>query len=198
MFTEATRAFSIQRPGLGHDESRLPQGIHERGPAVGGLVGIHNHHRAAGLEDAVRLGEGLGHHLLVGGPGLLLAAAMPDGIEVFKVAEPVKKLSACAWARYRITLTTRKSAAEIQNALSGSITVLKKTKTKELYCDIAAQIKELSVYEQDGKVVVETVLPAAGNNYLNPNYIAAFLADKIDGFFVRRIFLYDSDGKPLE
>ena len=127
-----------------------------------------------------------------------LTAAMPDGIEVFKVAEPVKKLSACAWARYRITLTTRKSAAEIQNALSGSITVLKKTKTKELYCDIAAQIKELSVYEQDGKVVVETVLPAAGNNYLNPNYIAAFLADKIDGFSVRRIFLYDSDGKPLE
>lgn len=127
-----------------------------------------------------------------------LTAAMPDGIEVFKVADPVKKLSECAWAKYKILLTTDKSADEIKKALSGGITVLKKTKTKELYCDIAPQIKELSVYAQDGKVVIETVLPASGNNYLNPNYIADFLSDKINDFLIRRIFLYDSEGKPLE
>ncbi len=127
-----------------------------------------------------------------------LTASMPDGIEVFKVAEPVKKLSECTTAKYRITLTTETSAEEIREALSGSITVLKKTKTKELYLDIAPQIKELTVTGQDGRVVIETVLPASSSDYLNPNYICAFLSDKADDFLIRRICLFDSEGKPLE
>lgn len=127
-----------------------------------------------------------------------LTASMPDGIEVFKVAEPVKQLSECTAAKYRITLTTEKSAQEIKEALSGNITVLKKTKTKEQYVDIAPQIKEMTVSEQDGRVVLEIVLPASSNDYLNPNYICAFLSDKIQDFLIRRICLYDREGKPLE
>lgn len=130
--------------------------------------------------------------------GQRIIASMPDGIEVFKVAEPKKKLSDCTSAKYRITLTTKRSADEIKEALSGSITVLKKTKTKELYCDIAPQIREMTVFEQDGKVVIEAILPAGSNDYLNPNYIALFLSDKVDDFIIRRIYLFDSEGIPLE
>ena len=40
-------------------------------------MGVDHDHRAAGLEHPVRLGEGAGHHLLVGPARLVLAAAVP-------------------------------------------------------------------------------------------------------------------------
>ncbi|HAN21308.1 MAG: hypothetical protein A2Y15_07300 [Clostridiales bacterium GWF2_36_10] len=127
-----------------------------------------------------------------------LSKGMPQGLDIIRVAEPKSKISSCYTARYRLTITTAKSADEIKELLSGDITILKKTKTKELLCDIATQITNRIFYEHDGKVIMEVTLPAENNNYLNPNYIAEFLKDSIDYCFIRRLCLYDINGKPME
>lgn len=127
-----------------------------------------------------------------------LCVLMPQGLEIFKVAEPKAKSTACHSARYRLTLTTDKSVEEIKELLVGNIIILKKTKTKELLCDIALQITDKVFYEQDGKVILEVTLPAENNNYINPNYIVEFLKDSINYSLIRRLYLFDENGKPLE
>lgn len=127
-----------------------------------------------------------------------LTAQMPMGIEIFSIAEPKSKISACRTARYRLTFTTQKSAEEIEKALSGSVVVLKKTKRTKMQCDISSQIMDKVFYEQEGKVILETTLPSGGGSYLNPNYIVSFLEDKIDYCLIRRLCLYGENGIPLE
>lgn len=123
---------------------------------------------------------------------------MPKGLEIIRIAEPKEKSSACHTARYRLTMTTTKSIDEIKELLSGTITVLKKTKTKEEECDIAPQITDRVYYEQDGKVILEAKLVAESGNYLNPNYITAFLGNTIEYCLIRRLCLYNEKGQPLE
>lgn len=127
-----------------------------------------------------------------------LSAVMPDGLDIFKVAAPKQKASDCSFAKYRLTFTTDKTAEDIKEMLSGEITVLKKTKTKEQLCDISKQIKDTRFFDSDGKVCMEAVLPASGNEYLNPNYIASFLGENIQYCQIRRLCLYNSKMQPLE
>lgn len=127
-----------------------------------------------------------------------LLGVMPRGIEIFAVAEPKEKISSCCTARYRLTFTTDKSADEIKEVLSGDITVLKKTKSKEYLCDISPFITDRVIYESEGRVILEATLTAGSADYLNPNYIAAFLDSRIDDCLIRRLCLYDGDCRPLE
>lgn len=127
-----------------------------------------------------------------------LIPVMPQGLEIFRIAEPKQKINALQAARYRLTMTTSKNADKIRDLLSGEITVLKKTKTKETFCDIAPQITDKAFYESDGKVILEATLPADSGNYLNPNYIVEFLGENVDSCIIRRLFLYDINGKLME
>lgn len=127
-----------------------------------------------------------------------LQPILPKGIEIIRVAEPIEKSSACRTARYRLTLTTEKNVEEIKELLSKEIFVLKKTKTKEVECDISSQITDKVFSAQDGKVIVEATLAAESGNYLNPNYIAVFLGNTIEYCLIRRLCLYNEKGQPLQ
>ena len=129
--------------------------------------------------------------------GEKLRNLLPPGLEIFRITEPKEKISACRTARYRLTMTTSKSADEIRELLSGEIKVLKKTKTREEECDISPQITDMYFYERDGFVIMEATLESDNANYLNPNYITAFLGDNIDYCLIRRLCLYNSRGQPM-
>lgn len=128
-----------------------------------------------------------------------LVSVMPKGIEVFSVNEPILKLSDCNSARYKLTFMTKKNISDIERALCGEITVLKKTKSNQDYCDISPMITDKIFYEQDKDVVLEATL-SAGAEYLNPNCIAIFLKDNnlIDDYRVLRLCLLNKAGKPLK
>ena len=127
-----------------------------------------------------------------------LTGAMPRGIEIMSVAAPVAKISSCRTARYRFTFITDKSAAEIEDAMSGSVTVLKKSKTKEEMRDISSLITDKVFGSGDGEVMLEATLAAGSADYLNPNYIPLFLQDMIKDCRIRRLCLFGQDGDPLK
>lgn len=80
-----------QGPSLGDLEACLAHGVHEGGPAEGGLVGVDDDHGGVGLEDALGLAGAPGHLLLVedgggllGGLALAVAVGGDDGLCFFR------------------------------------------------------------------------------------------------------------------
>ncbi len=127
-----------------------------------------------------------------------LQKAMPDCMQAISVARPVKKLKDLANASYIIELTTDMTAEEVKAALSGAVTVEKKTKKKTELTDISPMIRSISTVQAPTGVELTATLSAAPNAYLNPKYLVDFLGDRIKADKITRTALLDDEGKLLK
>lgn len=123
-----------------------------------------------------------------------LATEFPQGIEIVKTAPPVKKLNELAFADYTIALVTEKTAKEIENALSGEIKVLKKSKKGDFITDIADKIRFKRI--EDGgapnAVSIKLRCVCGARDHLNVMYLLDFLKKDIQDFAVTRTLLLDT------
>ncbi len=109
----------------------------------------------------------------------LKRASFP-GMDIVEVSVAQGKL-ATKRAIWRLELKTSLTQDEFASAFTGEMLVTKRSKSGEKTVDIAPMIKFISAAAnetQDG-LTAFVELPAEGNNYLNPSYIAAFFGDKL-------------------
>lgn len=104
-------------------------------------------------------------------------AAFP-GLEIVKVEYAVGKL-ATKRAVWRLEIQTEITPDEFEKALSLPMLVTKRSKSGDKIVDIQPMIKFISATEKVGGIIARVELPAAGNDYLNPSYIAAFFGDRV-------------------
>ncbi len=107
----------------------------------------------------------------------LQASAFP-GLEIVEVSVAVGKL-ATKRAVWRLELVTEMSVEEFSSAFNGAMPVLKRSKKGEVTVDIAPMVKFISAEVSDCGIIARVELPAAGNDYLNPSYVAAYFGDKV-------------------
>lgn len=119
----------------------------------------------------------------------LQKAAFP-GMEIVSVEVAAGKL-ATKRAVWRLELETGIPLDEFKNAFSGEMNVTKRSKAGEKTVDIAPVTKLLSAESTENGIVARVELPAAGNDYLNPSYVAAFFGDRVRiGRVVRENILF--------
>lgn len=124
-----------------------------------------------------------------------MKAVFPAGFEIFKVATPKEKLKNLALAKYRIELETTLTDSQIEEKLSGSLPVMKKSKSKTEMVDIKPLIKEYKVL---GDGVIEVCVVSMPQTILNPSYVVSALGEGVVDSKITRLCLYDADGKVLE
>jgi len=105
---------------------------------------------------------------------------LPLGISITECIEVGEKLPKAKMAEYIISFfnISQNEVSEIQNILSKEIIINKRTKKGFLLTDITEKIKSIE-YKLEGKdLVLKTLLPCAGDDYLNPEYICKFICEK--------------------
>ncbi|MBR5286348.1 MAG: TIGR03936 family radical SAM-associated protein [Clostridia bacterium] len=107
----------------------------------------------------------------------LQSAAFP-GLDIVSVEVADRKL-ATKRAVWRLVLETDITSCEFESALSGEMKVVKRSKTGEKTVDISPMVKFVSCESENGFMVLRVELNAAGNDYLNPSYVAAFFGDRV-------------------
>ena len=131
-----------------------------------------------------------------------LAINLPRDMRVLNVYEAQSKLTDVKYAEYAICLDYGdqwEKAAEIGNRIfNAPLTVTKKTKKGERDIDIQPMIRSIEVRGVYGMVVINCVLCADSENYLNPFYLTGAL-DKEMGFEannrkVMRMKILSADG----
>ena len=104
----------------------------------------------------------------------LLNAVCPEYIRFFDAAEPVKKMKSVSFADFSITLDDggRFSSALSDFLKRGEILCEKRTKRGEIkQLDLAPQIIEASVSEENGSTLLKLRLPAGPVNNINPELL---------------------------
>ncbi len=127
-----------------------------------------------------------------------LKKAMPDCMQAVSVARPVKKLKDLAYAEYIIRLDTDMDAEAMEKAFSGEVLVEKKTKSKVSTTDIKPMIKSLKFERCGNETIINAVLSAAPNAYLNPKYLVDFLGARVKSDRIVRLSLLDAEGNLLK
>lgn len=107
----------------------------------------------------------------------LRSAAFP-GLDIVSVEIADRKLTTKR-AVWRLELETDITEEEFKTALNGEMKVVKRSKTGEKTVDISPMTKFVSFGEENGINVLRVELNAAGNDYLNPSYVAAFFGDRV-------------------
>ncbi len=107
----------------------------------------------------------------------LQSAAFP-GLDIVSVEIADRKLTTKR-AVWRLVLETEIGDEEFKTALSGEMKVVKRSKTGEKTVDISPMVRFVSVASQNGSATLRVELNAAGNDYLNPSYVAAFFGDRV-------------------
>ena len=107
----------------------------------------------------------------------LRKASFPE-MEIIKAEIAVGKLHTKR-AVWRLELETELSSQEIEKAFDGAMVVIKRGKSGEKQVDISPMTKFVSVTVENNLAVLRVELNAAGNDYLNPSYVAAFFGDKV-------------------
>ena len=100
------------------------------------------------------------------------------GMKFTKAVKVEKKLPA-KFAVYRLEYRTDMEKEEFIKAFSSEMTVLRKTKTKEMLMDIAPKIKFLSAVKNGNILTARVELPASNTDYLNPSYITEFFGERV-------------------
>ena len=108
----------------------------------------------------------------------LQKAAFPE-MKIVSVEYAVGKLTTKR-AVWRIEMTTTLADKEIENAFGGEMQVTKRTKNGDKLVDISPMARFVSIEHIGDTVVLRVELNAAGNDYLNPSYVAAFFGDKLN------------------
>ena len=107
----------------------------------------------------------------------LQSAAFP-GLDIVSVEIADRKLTTKR-ALWRLELETDITADEFEKALNGEMKVIKRSKTGEKEVDISPMTRFVSCEEGNGVKILRVELNAAGNDYLNPTYVAAFFGDRV-------------------
>lgn len=108
-----------------------------------------------------------------------LETAVFCGMKIVDVVYAKSKL-VTKTAVWRMELKTELAPSDFENAINGEMPVVKRSKKGEKTVDIAPQIKFISAESTENGVKLRVELPAAGNDYLNPSYIAAFFGEKVE------------------
>lgn len=107
----------------------------------------------------------------------LRSAAFP-GLDIVSVGIADRKLTTKR-AVWRLELETDITNEEFKTALSGEMKVVKRSKTGEKTVDISPMVRFVSADSSNGRAILRVELNAAGNDYLNPTYVAAFFGDRV-------------------
>lgn len=107
----------------------------------------------------------------------LQESAFP-GLEIVDVSVAVGKL-ATKRAVWRLELATEMTVETFSSAFDGAMPVFKRSKKGEVTVDIAPMMKFISAEPSEFGIIARVELPAAGNDYLNPSYVAAFFGDSV-------------------
>lgn len=118
-----------------------------------------------------------------------LQSVSPDGLLFTSVRFSERKLPVCKAASYEITFRTEMSPEEMETLFSRPMPVLRKTKTRQVETDIAPLVKKKVFAKTEDGVKLTCVLPCGGD-YMNPNYISAFLGDRAETVRVLRLQLF--------
>lgn len=114
---------------------------------------------------------------------VMLDKNLPDDIRVIDVYEASSKLTDIRYASYRIHLDfgdRTEEASEIAKKLYFyPLVVTKKTKRGEKDIDITPMIKKADVRYEYGCTVIECVLCADSESYLNPFYLTGALEKEL-------------------
>lgn len=111
-----------------------------------------------------------------------LSAAMPDGIAISAVYTQDMKLKSIAWAENEIKFsgTARNEKTDSVSTLFDSpVIMMKRSKSGEKECDISPLVKKASAKSVGDDLVVAVITSASGENYLNPEYAAKAVAEKL-------------------
>ncbi len=126
-----------------------------------------------------------------------LRAAFPDCLPIVRAVCPECKLGDLALADYDVFFETSLDAKAIEEALSGEITVLKKSKKGDRSEDISGLIKEKSFEDAGNGVRMRLRASCGSGEHLNVKYISDFLGDRITDCRIRRLSLLLADGTPI-
>ena len=111
-----------------------------------------------------------------------LQSALPDGVEIIRVAKPVCKPQDIGSAKFKIALSGEAPERILERweafAAKESIPVEKKTKRGIRQIDLRPVVSEISCREKEGSVILELLLPAGVENNISPFLVLeAFCAD---------------------
>ncbi len=107
-----------------------------------------------------------------------LVASVFKGMEILEVSVLDKK-PLSKTAVWRLELETQLSGEDFEKAINGEMPVTKRSKKGDKIVDIAPMVKFVSAEKSEKGIDLRVELPAAGNDYLNPSYVAAFFGDKV-------------------
>ncbi len=94
-------------------------------------------------------------------------------------AQYITKKPLSKTAIWRLELATTLSPQEFETAINGEMLVVKRSKKGDKTVDISPMVKFVSAEKAKNGVDLRVELPAAGNDYLNPSYVAAFFGEKV-------------------
>lgn len=133
--------------------------------------------------------------------------ALPDGIRVFAVTEPIMKPGKIAFADFEILLSSDDfSAEEIINMVNCTVNqeqilIDKKTKSGIKQIDIKPSVIKFSSQIKDDSALVKLTLPAGSVNNTNPSLLIKAAENKYDTELfadVTRLELYNEKGEIFE
>ena len=135
---------------------------------------------------------------------------LTDELRVLDVYEATTKPTAVAFAAYRFELKPNGNGEalfeKIREIFRGPVVMKKKTKSGEKELDIMPLVRSMTVsYEKEnGTIVMEAVLSAAGESYLNPEYLVTAIRERTEflsgdlskeTYRILRTAMYTEDGK---
>lgn len=141
----------------------------------------------------------------------LLNNEVTDELRILDVYLPSSKFSDIAWAGYTIEIVREGLNEELLDKLhscidSDTLNVMKKTKSGEKEVNIIPLIKEFNARLDDGRIVINALLGANADTYLNPDLLLEALnsstgildidEDKIS-YTIMRNAIYYKDGKTV-
>lgn len=134
-----------------------------------------------------------------------LSFAMPAGVTVMGVTDPVLDPKFISFARFEIDFYVFENAAEIEEKirtlLSGESLIVQKLGKKghkKVYKDIdlLPHVKSYEIAVKDGVPVLSLVLPAGSTTNINPALLADKILEGLDGddyYVIVRKRLYDGE-----
>lgn len=112
-----------------------------------------------------------------------LKKTMPEGLDVLEVYSSDSKFRQIGWAENIITFkcpNENVNIKEIEEMFTFPVIVEKKTKSTSKQTDISPLVKSVCAEKTQDGVTVTAVTCADSDNYLNAEYVAKVIADKID------------------
>ena len=102
-------------------------------------------------------------------------------------------------AKYEITLWENVDKDQFQNAFEGPIVINKKSKKGMIDVDLSQGIKSKRVEFLDDRIIIEVVLNAKQESYVNPDHlmkgIGAKLGRELVDYDIMRTAVYNSKGE---